>query len=540
VEISNPFGLKTPPKEGVCVVPSSGTGLASIAIKIEGHAVRKRLLAPLWFVKGVFVQYCAKRSPMREYIKDFCGQSVLLPLEIAPTHLHAVFFVWAELMGVLSSSQHRGPLGVRVPLLRCLKGTSADISKTIEFLLHFFNSSYTCAYIKQATTQKKGDGFSVRKKGAKCLTMARLLPKETSDGQPQIEIFFPHAEAILDFEEGRFVSLNPDLIVALRGPQGHKKLMHYFLFEINKRDWLHNSEPLTPRTIPCVINQASFSQAARTHSETLSTSVPLYDHGVLTWSINAPPAPISQLRPKGVAGGGLVVCWFSSEQTQAAAELEATLEAHMRLTGAWEASGDFKIEQTGTTHPPLLEPPVTQTPPLTTTKNRSECVQFSLFDSERVVSPSKKSGSSDVWTGNSVHQNPVPQRPRVSVPSLFPEKTREFGASVSENPKKAKAQTLQPAPKKMSINHRAGALSKPPIAKPIWRLFEGPEPLESIMSEAEFLTHVLELYESLTPLQRRHFEIDRATMNEDQFRQYVMPILLKKRRILQQPQPNKL
>ena len=488
MDLRSPFRT-TPAGDGVCIVPSSGVGLASLAIKIEAHAVRKRLLAPLWFVKGVFAQYCAKRSPMKDHLRDFCGQSLLVPMEIPASYLYPVFFVWAEIMGVLSSQYHKGPIGIHVPLVRCLKGTALDISKTIDFLLHFFNSSYACIHIKHSNTKKRGEGISLRRNGVKCFTMARMLSLESTGGQPHLEVFFPQAESVFNEEEGHFVSLNPDLIMALRGPQGLKKLMHYFLFEMNKRFSLQAQEPFFSKPNPCVTQSVSFAHLSRSHNDNLNTAVPLYDHGVLTWRVTAPPGPISQIR--GDRPRGVVVCWFPSEHTQAAAELEATLEAHLRLAGAWtppQSGGEVLL----TPPLPLLPPPPTPQLPLV---NGSENKNLEPTSAPRL--------------GATSHQAVVPPPP---LPRIYRKPSRfSHGGTVPITP-------------------RAGAISKPPFTPAMGRLFEEPPSQETAMSEAEFLTQVLELYESLTPLQRRHFEMDRASMDEVQFKNYVMPILLKRRR----------
>ena len=80
-----------------------------------------------------------------------------------------------------------------------------------------------------------------------------------------------------------------------------------------------------------------------------------------------------------------------------------------------------------------------------------------------------------------------------------------------------------------------------PVAPAVRQVQPSPSPHERLMpvvnnvgqnsDEIEFLERITEYYESLTPTQRKAFERERASMSDQQFRKYVLPILRKDPRI---------
>ena len=472
------------------------------------YALKKRLLAPAWWVEGILLSLGAKEAWFHSLISKRLGKMITAPAKINAKNLVLLFGIWHEALSRIFSLKNDN-LTIRFQINKYISGTQKDVIEACKQLEEIWVTPYNLYEVKPA---KKNKQLSLSKSGSYSLIQHAQIENDV-DGiwlsmtlsQP-IQSYYMMNKANLNHlsVKASFISINPVVIQSMGSKASIKKILNYLFLEFSKQEGIEyninnwSSIPIDTKNI------CSF------HKEILLNVPALYDHGVLGWNIAAPNIKVSDLKNKLLEKAhdslenqksSIVYCWQMSEQAKEASELEQAIsEKLMSLS----TENDYhrstfivpisRLNKSETLFP---EPPPDQL-----TKIRKE----KALKAEKQEKLEKK-----------VEIKKEPAAKKVAKKDIS---NTLFDSSLT--PKNEKIVEYIDTRKLNKVTKEEKIGSKKEIVK------KKELSIKQSLSDNDFIVLVSEFYESLKPLQKKAFERERAGMNPEQFRLYMTPILKRK------------
>ncbi|MGY3803682.1 hypothetical protein ACWNT8_06465 [Pigmentibacter ruber] len=471
------------------------------------YALKKRLLAPAWWVEGLLLSLGTKEAWFDSLVAKRLGKVVTAPSKINAKNIVLLFGIWHEALSKIFSLK-KDDLTLKFQINKYLSGTQKDVLEACKQLEEIWVTPYNLFEVKHA---KKNKQISLAKSGSFSFIRHAQVENDV-DGiwlsmtlsQPiQTLYLMEKANFNSNSLKASFISINPVVIQSMGRKASIKKILNYLFLEYSKQEGIEfnisnwGSIPIDTKNI------SSF------HKEILASVPSLYDHGVLGWNIAPPNIKLSELKNKMLdnssnssesKASSIVYCWQMSEQAKEAFELEQAIsEKLMSLTheenlhAAKTINSLYKARKSETLFP---EPPPDQ---LTKIRKEKALKQEKLDKLERKIELKKET----------VVKKTVNKR--IPVETLFDssEYKKNVDVEIIEN-KKNDLEKIEKVTKKKEI------VKKKEMS------------IKETLSDDDFIVLVSEFYESLKPLQKKAFERERAGMNPEQFRLYMTPILKRK------------
>jgi len=470
------------------------------------YALKRRLLAPTWWVEGILLSLGAKEVWFDSLITSKAGKFIISPPQVTGKNISLMFAVWHEILSQMFSATGEN-LSFRFQINKYLSGTQKDILNECKQLEEIWASPMGLFEVKSS---KKTKSLSLAKAGSLGLIHHAHIEQEV-DGiwlslslSQSLHNFYSSQNQVFHNHSPRpsYVSINPVVIQSMGRRASIKKVINYLYLEYSKQesnDAVINNWHSVP--IECK-NINSF------HKEMLVNVPSLYDHGVLGWNISAPNIKLSELKNKISENkqlqcqnvGTVVYCWQLSHQAKEAIELEQAISD--KLTAL---SHNFAMEsqqQATDSHPfskyiAASQPDETlfPEPPADELKKarKEKALKIEKFEKKaekKVVVP-----KSEPLTKKIIKKIP---------PCTLFDSSESSALNVS-----SKVVQDAASPKKNLVKKKIISV-------------------KDTLSDNEFLVLVSEFYEALKPLQKKAFERERAGMTPEQFRVYMTPILKRK------------
>lgn len=460
------------------------------------YALKKRLLAPAWWVEGILLSLGGKEAWFDSLIAKRLGKVITAPAKINAKNLVLMFGIWHEALSRIFTLENEN-LTLRFQINKYLSGTQKDVLDACKQLEELWATPYNLYEVKPA---KKSKQLSLSKSGNYSFIQHAQIENDV-DGiwlsmtlSHPIQTFYMSKKSNIHstaFEfKTSFISINPVVIQSMGRKASIKKILNYLFLEYSKQEGIEYN----------INNWASFPIDTKNicsfHKEILLNVPSLYDHGVLGWNIAAPNIKLSELKSKllekahnslETQQNSIVYCWQMSEQAKEASELEQAIsEKLMSFTHAKDLEySDLvelppKQEKRGTLFP---EPPPDQ---------------LTLIRKEKALKAEK------------IEKKIEPKKE-----SVLKKSTKKIVANTLFDTENSKTDVQV----KVEYNHE--------VKKRIVKKKE--LSVKESLSDNDFIILVSEFYESLKPLQRKAFERERAGMNPEQFRLYMTPILTRKK-----------
>ena len=466
------------------------------------YALKKRLLAPSWWVEGVLLSLGSKEAWFDSLMAKRAGKLIVAPTNINAKNITLMFAIWHEALSQIFSSKNDEMI-LRFQINKYLMGTQKDVLETCKLLENIWATPLNLYEVKPS---KKARSLSLSRAGSLGFIRHAQIQNDVdgiwfslSLSQPLQSFYCPQK---IDQDpssiKASFISINPVVIQSMGRKASVKKILNYLFLEYSKQE-SSNHQVNNWSSIPIESkNISSF------HKEILVNVPSLYDHGVLGWNIAAPNVKLSELKNKILENsyngldsslGSIVYCWQLSDQAKEASELEQAISEKL-MTISPSAYGNqqvsismplAKIAAKAATGDTLFPEP----PPDQLKKARKE----KALKAEKIDKIEKKLVK------------------KIHVPKVEP--------IVKRVSKKVTPQTLFDSSETLSTDIPVVNNKKEIIKKKIVSVKE-------TLSDNDFIILVSEFYESLKPLQKKAFERERAGMTSEQFRLYMTPILKRK------------
>lgn len=453
------------------------------------YALKKRLLAPAWWVEGILLSLGSKEVWFDSLIAKRVGKVISTSSQINAKNITLMFAIWHELLSKDFSLKNEEII-LRFQINKYLVGTQKEILDICLQLEEMWASPLNLFEVKSS---KKSCKYSLSKVGSR--NFVQHVKIENDIDGIWFSLNLSHSlqticNAQKDHQEtsllkSSFISINPIVIQSMGRKASIKKILNYLFLEFSKQEQ-SLLQANNWGTIPIESkNINSF------HKDILLNVPALYDHGVLGWNIGAPNIKISELKNKfnnnienNSSKNSIIYCWQLSNQGKEASELEQAIsEKLVPITIPTFSSNMYsqnllnKTNYDGTLFP---EPPPDQLK-----KARIE----KALKAEKKVEKKIEITRNEISSKRTLKVN--------MVQTLF---------DSSDN----------------GVNKVNSINKKEIIKKKIVSV-------KNVLSDNDFLILVSEFYESLKPLQKKAFERERLGMTSEQFRVYMTPILNRKK-----------
>ncbi|APJ02992.1 hypothetical protein [Silvanigrella aquatica] len=474
------------------------------------YALKKRLLAPSWWVEGVLLSLGAKEAWFDSLISKRTGRLIAAPSSVNAKNISLMFAIWHEALSQIFSSKN-DEMVLRFQINKYLIGTQKDVLDSCKQLESIWATPLNLYEIKPA---KKSRSLSLSRSGSLGLIRHAQIENDV-DGiwfslslSQSLKSFYSQQQKTDSNSAGlnsSFISINPVVIQSMGRKASIKKILNYLFLEYAKQENSHNqinnwnSIPIDSKNI------TSF------HKDILVNVPSLYDHGVLGWNISAPNVKLSELKNKilvhseegtEASHGAIVYCWQLSDQAKEAFELEQAISEKLMSQlpqTYYNQSNHFSLPLVKVTKKVPSEKTLFPEPPPDELKKARNEKKLKILKSEKIVKEPKK----------------VNKRIIIDKEELIEKKVT----------KRAVSQTLFDS----IDNNVVQEIKMIPVKKEIIK--KKVVSVKEVLSDNDFIILVSEFYESLKPLQKKAFERERAGMTPEQFRVYMTPILKRKKTI---------
>ncbi|KAB8027426.1 hypothetical protein [Fluviispira multicolorata] len=463
------------------------------------YALKKRLLAPMWWVEGILLSLGAKEAWFDSLVSKRAGRIIAAPANVNAKNITLMFAIWHEALSRIFTLQNEES-NLRFQINKYLVGTQKDVYEACKQLETIWSTPLKLFEIKAS---KKSKSLALSKAGSLGFIRHAQIENDV-DGiwltlslSQTFRDFYSPQEISIDNSYSRpaFVSINPVVIQSMGRKASVKKILNYLFLEFSKQNLIDEQSNWNSIHIDSK-NICSF------HKEILLNVPALYDHGILGWSIAAPNVKLSELKQKiceqssetNNSLGSIVYCWHLSEQAKEAQDLEQALGEKLMFTAPQTIA--FKtdvtlIKKRKTLQKSAINSTLFPEPPAD---------QLKQARIERALKITKVTKTVKV---------PKIEKPQVEIIDIPLKKVVKkiipqtlFDNNISNRVEKTETKVL--LKKKLTST-------------------------KVTLSDNDFIILVSEFYESLKPLQKKAFERERAGMTPDQFRAYMTPILQRKK-----------
>lgn len=469
------------------------------------YALKKRLLAPSWWVEGLLLTLGSKEAWFDSLISKRAGKIITAPTSINAKNMTLMFAIWHEALSRIFSLKN-DEMTLKFPINKYLIGTQKDVYENCKQLEDIWAAPLNLFEVKPS---KKSKSLSLSRAGSLGFVRHAQIENDV-DGiwfslslSQSIQSFYYPQRLNQDSSaiKASFISINPVVIQSMGTKASLKKILNYLFLEFSKQEGVEyninnwSSVPLDAKNI------SSF------HKEILANVPALYDHGVLGWNIAAPNIKLSDLKNKILENsynvdnssmGSVVYCWQLSEQAKEASELEQAIsDKLMSMSPSYApqhpsfAAPIAKIAMRSSATGETLFP---EPPPDQLNKIRKEkALKAEKIEKkqDKKVIVTKKETVIKKASKKTTHQTLFDSSDLVNNEDLYLDNV---------------------------INDAKKQIIKKKVIS-----------VKETLSDNDFIILVSEFYESLKPLQKKAFERERAGMNPEQFRVYMTPILKRKK-----------
>lgn len=454
------------------------------------HSLKKRLLVPAWWVEGLIFHLGTKEAWFQSIAAAQLGKTIAVSNGVNLKNIVPLCSIWHEVISKSLCESTKDDCSLQIELNKFLTGTQSEISNLCSQIESILASPLQLCEVK---TSKKTKALQLSKNGF--MSFVRRAQIEYNVDKITLHLTLSQScqelcnPSELTSALPRFISINPVVIQSM-GTRSNKKLLNYLFLETFKQDAIVNKN-----------NGSSFyienNSLASFHKEVLNSAPLLYDHGVLGWNNSAPNIKISELKKQKMTHdhitsdkmSGSIYFWQLSAQTRDACELESTISQKILENQNQNELLESQSESDSTTLFP--EPPADQL--------KLARAQKRVYP-RHIERPKERSIKRAATRFKEPNELIITKKPKEKPPTLFDD--------ISTSQTLFKSQV--PNTFALTLNvHK--------------------EPAEPSMTDNEFMICVSEFYESLKPIQKKVFERERKGMSTNQFRSYMMPILLRKK-----------
>lgn len=465
------------------------------------YALKKRLLAPSWWVEGVLLSLGSKEVWFDSLMAKRAGKLIVAPSNINAKNITLMFAIWHEALSQIFSLKNDEMI-LRFQINKYLIGTQKDVSDTCKQLENIWATPLNLFEVKPS---KKARSLSLSRSGSLGFIRHAQIEND-ADGiwfslslSQSLQSFYCPQKINQDPSSIKtsFISINPVVIQSMGRKASVKKILNYLFLEFSKQE---SNDLLVNNWSSIPIESKNISSF---HKEILVNVPVLYDHGVLGWNIAAPNVKLSKLKNKileksynGIDSslGSIVYCWQLSDQAKEAFELEQAISEKLMTI-----SSSSSQQQTSFAVP--LVKIATKTLPDAT-----------LFP-EPPPDQLKKARKEKALEAEKIEKIEKKLEKKIHIP--------KDESAVKKTSKKIVPQTLFDSsdvfPNDIHLINNKKEIIKKKIVS-----------VKETLSDNDFIILVSEFYESLKPLQKKAFERERAGMTLEQFRLYMTPILKRK------------
>jgi hypothetical protein len=476
------------------------------------YALKKRLLAPSWWVEGVLLSLGSKEAWFDSLMAKRAGKLIAAPSNINTKNITLMFAIWHEALSHIFSLKNDEMI-LRFQINKYLIGTQKDVLDTCKQLENIWATPLNLFEVKPS---KKARSLSLSRAGSLGFIQHAQIENDV-DGiwfslslSQSLQSFYCPQKINQDTSslKASFISINPVVIQSMGRKASVKKILNYLFLEFSKQE-SSNHQVNNWSSIPIESkNISSF------HKEILVNVPALYDHGVLGWNIAAPNVKLSELKNKlfensyndiNSSLGSIVYCWQLSDQAKEASELEQAISEKLMTI----SPNFFNLQQV----PPSI--------PLSKIVVKAASGSGVTLFPEPPPDQLKKARKEKALKAEKAEKVDKIEKKlekklekKVYIPKDDP--------VVKKTSKKIMSQTLFDSSDTLFhdipvINNKKEIIKKKIVS------------VKEALSDNDFIVLVSEFYESLKPLQKKAFERERAGMTTDQFRVYMTPILKRKK-----------
>jgi hypothetical protein len=466
------------------------------------YALKKRLLAPSWWVEGVLLSLGSKEAWFDSLMAKRSGKLIAAPSNVNAKNITLMFAIWHEALSQIFSSKNDEMI-LRFQINKYLIGTQKDVLETCKQLENIWATPLNLFEVKPS---KKARSLSLSRAGSFGFIRHAQIENDV-DGiwfslslSQSLQSFYCLQKMNQDSSsiKASFISINPVVIQSMGRKASVKKILNYLFLEFSKQE-SSNHQINSWSSIPIESkNISSF------HKEILVNVPALYDHGVLGWNIAAPNVKLSELKNKilensynGIDSslGSIVYCWQLSDQAKEASELEQAISEKLMTI----SPSSFAHQQSSLSMP--------------LAKIVAKTVSGETLFPEPPPDQLKKARKEKALKAGKIEKIEKKLEKKIHIPKNEP--------TVKKTSKKATPQTLFDSSEVLYnetfvINNKKDLIKKKIVS------------VKETLSDNDFIILVSEFYESLKPLQKKAFERERSGMTSEQFRVYMTPILKRK------------
>jgi hypothetical protein len=452
--------------------PDHSQALAYSSAETQPYALKKRLFVPRWWLEGYLLKHCAKDAFVIDQLFEKGVRVMLGGPDFPNQHLSLLVYIWNCLvMHLLQDPQSAVKGFLRIPLDKYLRGTSKEISELLRLVENYWASPFQASVLQTVLNKtSKRPRREILSVGV--VNFVRHVSIEVhSQTSLLLDLSVP-LEAVCS---GNILSASSLGLIATKAGHAEKDMQR------------HQELPGLVSLNPDVLQV--FGQS-RTISKKLMNYL-LVEHSK---SIGRVHAELDGWHGRDISSKD--IAGIHKEQ------LAQTASLYDHGIYGWAASA-----------PPTR---------VSTLKKMFQCGGL-------------ENTSRKMRAGALIHCWKLSQQ------SLLAREMEETLANrISVTPSGYVKKNLET----FSLPTKLVLESNPqpsPVAPAVRQVQPSPSPHERLMpivnnvgqnsDEIEFLERITEYYESLTPTQRKAFERERASMSDQQFRKYVLPILRKDPRI---------
>jgi hypothetical protein len=477
---------------------------ANVIPSTQMYALKRRLLAPSWWVLGTLLSQGTKEAWFNHLISKYVGRVIASPPNINSKNILVLLTIWHEIISqLILKKEDKGQL--RFELTPFLSGTQKDNQD----ICHQIEQIWSCPLkLSEVTTSHRQQSVTLSKFGSLSFTRHAQVIHDVDGVWLTLNLSQSFRDICQPLELSQsqnvshsLISLSPIVFRSMGMRASTKKILNYLFLEYSKHT--NDNKDLNWNAFDVqTTNISAF------HKDILSNSSAWYDHGVLGWNNSAPNVKISQLKSQQINSAqpcNVVFSWPISSQAEQAYQLETSLSEKILRLDLNTVQDTISLYDRRTLFP---EPPTDELKGLREKMSRAKHIQDrKVFERERKEAEFKS-------------------EPR---PESKPESKVEIIAGFKPEVKKKKVFETQTLFDDSLLYGQSAKKVRPSTPQaPLKKLV----PQAEVISDTEFMVLVSEFYESLKPLQKRAFENERRGMSKEQFRSYMLPILQRKKNSL--------
>jgi hypothetical protein len=222
-EAHYPKVLATTPKQHISLISDSRI-----------YALKRRLLAPTWWVEGILLSLGAKEVWFDSLIASKAGEFIVAPPQVTGKNISLMFAVWHEVLSQMFSATGE-TLSFRFQINKYLSGTQKDILEECKQLEEIWATPMGLFEVK---TSKKTKSLSLAKAGSLGLIHHAHIEQEV-DGiwlslsfSQSLQTFYSSQNKVFRSHSPRpsYVSINPVVIQSMGRRASIKKVINYLYF----------------------------------------------------------------------------------------------------------------------------------------------------------------------------------------------------------------------------------------------------------------------------------------------------------------------